>query len=58
MKFVFRSEPPTSAFLVQKNLIAFRYVAVHSTGVADAAERFMRDQLLRKREKTLSRVRA
>jgi hypothetical protein len=56
MKFVFRSVVPSCAFLPQKHPIAFRSVAVHAASVVDATERFMRDQLLRKREKTLSRA--
>lgn len=54
MKFVFRSHPVSCAFEAQKQSIAFRSVAVHAATVLDATERFLRDQLLRKREKLFS----
>lgn len=55
MKFVFRSMPQPCAFESHKESVGFRGVSVHAAAVMDATERFLRDQLLRKREKTLGR---
>jgi hypothetical protein len=58
MKFVFRSHAMPCAFEAQKNSVAFRAVAHHAATVIDATERFLRDQLLRKREKLFSSPKA
>lgn len=46
------------AFEAQKQSVGFRSVAVHAASVVDATERFLRDQLLRKREKLFSNPKA
>jgi hypothetical protein len=51
MKFVFRTQALPCAFEAQKQSVDFRSVASHAANVMDATERFLRDQLLRKREK-------
>jgi hypothetical protein len=52
MKFEFRSQMQLNAGPVHKPAIGFRAVAMHATAIAEAAERFMREQLLRKRART------
>ena len=58
MKFVFRSQAMPCAFEAQKHSVDFRSVAVHAASVVDATERFLRDQLLRKREKLFNAPKA
>jgi hypothetical protein len=53
MKFVFRSHVQVSAGPVQRPVLGFRGSSLHAAAVAEAAERFIREQLSRKRERTL-----
>jgi hypothetical protein len=55
MKFLFRANMQLCAGPVQKQAAGFRNNSLHVSSIAEAAERFMRDQLSRKREKTLQR---
>ena len=55
MKFLYRANIQACAGPVHKNAGGFRSTSLHVSSIADAAERFLRDQLTRKREKTLQR---
>jgi hypothetical protein len=52
MKFLFRANMQLCAGPMQKQALGFRAAAVHVSSIAEAAERFLRDQLSRKRAKT------
>lgn len=53
MKFVFRTQVQVCATPVHKPAHGFRAASMHASEIAEAAERFMREQLSRKRERTL-----
>jgi len=55
MKFLFRANMQLCAGPTQKPAAGFRATSLHASSIAEAAERFMRDQLSRKRDKTLCR---
>jgi hypothetical protein len=40
---------------MHKAAVGFRSTSLHASSIAEAAERFMKDQLSRKREKTFQR---
>jgi hypothetical protein len=50
---MFRSQVQASAGPVQKHAVGFRALSLHASAVAEAAERFIQEQLSRKRERTL-----
>jgi hypothetical protein len=53
MKFEFRSQVQFTTGPIQKSTSGIRGVSVHASAIADAAERFVRERLLRKRARTL-----
>jgi hypothetical protein len=55
MKFLFRANMQLCAGPMQKHGVGFRSTSLHVSSIAEAAERFLRDQLSRKREKTFQR---
>jgi hypothetical protein len=55
MKFAFRLQVQALAGPAQKEAIGFRAGSLHISSVAEAAERFIRDELLRKRERMFRR---
>ena len=55
MKFLFRANMQLYAGPMHKQAVGFRSTSMHASSIVEAAERFMRDQLSRKRDKTLQR---
>jgi hypothetical protein len=53
MTFDFRSQMRAHAAPTQKPAHGFRALSLHASDIAEAAERFIREQLTRKRERTL-----
>jgi hypothetical protein len=53
MKFEFRSHVQVCAGPTQKPSLGIRGARVHAASIADAAQRFIHEQLLRKRARTL-----
>jgi hypothetical protein len=55
MKFGFRSYVQVAAGPVQKRCAGFRALTLHASAVAEAAERFLREELMRKRQRMFAR---
>lgn len=55
MKFVFRWHMQFNAGPMRKPGFGLRETSLHTEAIADAADRFVRDRLLRKRVHTLCR---
>ncbi len=53
MRFEFRSQMQAYAHPVPRPAVGFRALSFHAAEIAEAAERFIREQLQRKRERTL-----
>ena len=54
MKFEFRQQIQSYAAMPDNHAVGFRTASCHAASIAEAAERFIRDQLVRKRERTLA----
>jgi hypothetical protein len=53
MKFEFRCQIQSYAGVPDNHAVGFRAASLHTASIVEAAERFVHDQLLRKRGKTL-----
>ena len=53
MKFEFRQQIQSYAAMPENHAVGFRAASFHAASITEAAERFIRDQLSRKRARTL-----
>jgi len=56
MKFDFRQQVQMFAGVPPNHPVGFKAAGLHMASIAEAAERFVHDRLVRKREKTLNSV--
>jgi hypothetical protein len=54
MKFEFRQQIQSYAAMPDNHAVGFRTASYHAASIAEAAERFIRDELVRKRAKILA----